>query len=280
MAVAPRDDVGRARNEPAVVRAHDGDRRALLDHAPVLEHDRPVADALDRVRVVGDEDNRPARALEVPDPPEALLLERLVADREHLVEQQHVRAHVHRDREPEPHVHPGRVRSHRDVREVLELGEPEDLVEVLFDVLPPQPVDRRVQVHVLDARELRVESGADLDQRPDPAADLKLAGRGREDPRDQLQQRRLARAVGPDDAERLSGPDVEVDVAEGPQFPRVRQIAAENRLLQRPALRQPDLEDAPELARRDLAGLDVRSGAHVRARPPAGPRSAGGPGGR
>ena len=42
---------------------------------------------------------------------EALVRERLVADREHLVDQQHLGVDVDRDREPEPHVHARTSRS-------------------------------------------------------------------------------------------------------------------------------------------------------------------------
>ena len=62
---------------------------------------------------------------------EALVREALVADGEHLVDEQHVGIDVDRDGEPEPHVHAGRVRLHRRVDEVLELGELDDLVEAL-----------------------------------------------------------------------------------------------------------------------------------------------------
>ena len=75
-----------------------------------------------------DEDDRPAALLELEDLAEALALELLVADREHLVEQQHVGLEVRRDREAEPHVHPRRVRADREVDEPLELGEGDDLV--------------------------------------------------------------------------------------------------------------------------------------------------------
>ena len=73
----------------------------------------------------------PPRLLELEDLAEALALKRLVADGEHLVEQQHVGLEVRRDGEAEPHVHAGRVRPHRQVDEPLELGERDDLVESL-----------------------------------------------------------------------------------------------------------------------------------------------------
>ena len=106
---------------------------------------------------------------------EALALERPVADREHLVEQQHVGVEVRRDREAEPHEHPRRVRAHRHVDEVLELRERDDLVEALADVRALQPEDRAVEVDVLAAGEVGMEAGAELEQRADPAADVDAA---------------------------------------------------------------------------------------------------------
>ena len=152
-----------------MVGAHHVAGRPALDRAAVVEQHRLVAEPLDRGRVVRDEDDRPAAALEVGDLAEALLLERLVADREHLVQQQHVGLDVHRDREAEPHVHPRRVRPHRHVGERLELREGDDLLQVPVDVVALEAVDRRVQVDVLDPGELGVEAGADLDQRADAA---------------------------------------------------------------------------------------------------------------
>ena len=100
---------------------------------PSFEQDRAVAEPLDRRRVVRDEHDRAAGLLELEDLAEALALERLVADREHLVEQQHLGLDVRGDREAETHVHPRRVRAHRQVDEVLEPGERDDLVELLAD---------------------------------------------------------------------------------------------------------------------------------------------------
>ena len=62
---------------------------------------------------------------------EALALERLVADREHLVDEQHVGIDVDGDCEAEAHVHARRVVLHLLVDEPLELGELDDVVEPL-----------------------------------------------------------------------------------------------------------------------------------------------------
>ena len=84
----------------------------VLDPASPQEHGA-LAETLDRRRVVRDEDDRAAAVLELEDLAEALALEGFVADGEDLVEQQDVRLEVRRDREAEPHVHPGGVRAHR-----------------------------------------------------------------------------------------------------------------------------------------------------------------------
>src|SRR5262249_28330344 len=156
----------------------------------------------------------------------------------------------------EAHVHPGRIRPHRNVLEGLELRELDDLVQVLVDVAPFEAVDGGVQIDVLDTGEVGVEARADLDQRADPPADLQHAGARSEDAGDQVQQRRLPGAVAPDDAEGLAGMDVDVDVSKRPQIAGPRNLSAQDRLLQRTALREPDLEDPAEATPADLAGGD------------------------
>ena len=149
-----------------------GDRlagRAVERDLALPQQHRAVAEPLDRLRVVRDEEDRAAAVLELGDLAEALALELLVADGEHLVEQQHVGLDVRGDREAEPHVHPRRVRAHRQVDELLELGERDDLVHHLAHARPREAVDRAVQVDVLAAGEVGVEAGAELEQRRDAA---------------------------------------------------------------------------------------------------------------
>ena len=96
---------------------------------------------------------------------QALALEGLVTDGEHLVDEQHVGIDVDRDREAEPDVHPGRVVLHLLVDEPLELGELDDVVEPRIDVGALEPEHRGVHVHVLATGELGMEPRAELEQR-------------------------------------------------------------------------------------------------------------------
>ena len=83
---------------------------------------------------MGHEQHRLAAPAELAELVEALVGEALVADRQHLVDQQHVGIDVDGDGEAEPHVHAGRVGLHRRVDELLELGELDDLVEAPRDL--------------------------------------------------------------------------------------------------------------------------------------------------
>ena len=62
----------------------------------------------------------------------------------------------------------------------------------------------RVDDHVVARGEIGVEADAELDERRQPAADLDPAGVDVVDPGEALQQRALAAAVAPDDAEELA----------------------------------------------------------------------------
>ena len=111
---------------------------------------------------MGDEDDRPAGLLEREDAAEALPLKRFVADREDLVEKEHVGIEKGCDGEAETHGHARGVGANRSVDRVLELGEGHDLVEPAPDVPAPQALNRPVEEHVLAAREVEVEAGSEL----------------------------------------------------------------------------------------------------------------------
>ena len=180
----------------------------------VVEHDRAIADLAHEVGRVGDEHDRASFALELADPFEALALEGLVADREHLVDEQQLGLDVHRDRESEPHVHPRRVVLHLRVDELLELGEGDDLVETAFEVVLRHAEERAVEEDVLAAGEILLETRAQLEEGRDPLDPRDRARGGREDARDALQQRRLPRPVVAEEPDGRALGDVELDVAQ------------------------------------------------------------------
>ena len=78
----------------------------------------------------------------------------------------------------------------------------------------PRPEQRRGEIDVGEPGVLRMEARAQLEQRADAAVDLHRAARRRDHARDDLQQRRLARAVLADDAERLAALQREAHVVE------------------------------------------------------------------
>ena len=189
-------------------------RLAVEDQPAVVEHERPVADLAGGLGGVRDEHDRPALGLELLDPAQALHLERLVADGEHFVDEQDVGVEVDGHGEAEADVHPGRVVLDRFVDELGELGELDDVVEDAVDLLAAHAVERGVDVDVLPAGEVGVEAGAELEERCQPAAHADLAGGRGENAGDALEQRRLARAVVAEDAERLALLDRDVDPVE------------------------------------------------------------------
>src|SRR5919106_3020005 len=233
--------------------------RAVEGDATGIEEHRALAQPLHRGRVVGDEHDRAAVLLEREDPPEALPLERLVADREDLVEEEDVGVEERRDREAEAHRHPGRVRAHGPVDRVLELREGDDLVEALADVAAAEALDRAVQVYVLAAREVGVEAGAQLEQRADPALGADAAGRRLDDPGDDAEEGRLPGAVAADEPDGLAARDVERDVAERPHVGRLAAAALDEEILQRSGVARVDAEPARDACDADLAGFHGRT---------------------
>ena len=232
-------------------------RRPVERHLALPQQHGAVAEPLDGLRVVRDEDDRAAAVLELGDLAEALALELLVADREHLVEQQHIGLDVRRDGEAEPHVHPRRVGAHGQVDELLELRERDDLVHRLAHAGAREAVDRAVQVDVLAPGEVGVEAGAELEQRRDAAAGLDAAARRLDDPRDEPQQRRLARAVAPDEPDRLAGLDDDRDVAQRLHLARAEPPAGDEHVLERALRLRVDAEASARPGRRRSASLRV-----------------------
>ena len=167
--------------------------------------------ARDQRKVMGHEDERLAGALEIREPLERPMGESFIADRQHLVDEKHVGVARRRDGEAQPHGHARRVRLDGRVEELLDARKAHDLIEARGDLLARQSQQQPRDLDVLAPRDLGMESGAQLEQRGEPSPHLDGAPRRADDPRQELQQRRLAGAVGADDPERLARGDLEGD---------------------------------------------------------------------
>jgi hypothetical protein len=104
----------------------------------------------------------------------------------------------------------------RSVDEPLDAGEGDDLVELGGDLAPPHAENRAVHEDVLASGQLGMKSGPDLEQRPDPTRDVDVSFARLGDPRQDLQQRALPRAVPTDDAQDLAVAHLERGIAERP----------------------------------------------------------------
>src|SRR3954447_13957461 len=200
-------------------------RRALGDHAPVVEHGHAVGQAVGLLEVLGGEEDRHARG----DEPADDLPHRVAAPRVQpggrLVEEDHARLADQRHRQVETAPHAARVGGGRALRRVEQLEALEQLGGAPPALGPAEPVQIGHQDQVLLAGEEVVDGGelaGHADRRAHGVrllADVvprhpELAGVGADQRREDLHHRRLARAVraeqGVDGARR----DVEVDAVE------------------------------------------------------------------
>ena len=113
---------------------------------------------------MADQHDGAALGLQLGEPVQAAPLERVVAHGQHLVDQQDLRFDVDGHRKSQADVHPRRVVAYRLVDEAVQFGEAHDVVEALTDVPRREAQDGAVQVHVLAARQLRVEAGAQFQE--------------------------------------------------------------------------------------------------------------------
>ena len=96
----------------------------------------------------------------------------VVADAQDFVDQQDLGLEVGGDGECEANVHPTRIALHGHVDEATDSGEVDDVVELRSDLPAPHSEECAVQVDVVTAAQLRVEAGADLEERADSAVDV------------------------------------------------------------------------------------------------------------
>ena len=106
-----------------------------------------------------------------------------------------------------------------------------------------------------------MEARPQLEQRADPAVDLARSRCRLDDPREHPQQRRLARAVAADQADRLAGRDLGRDVPQRPDVLAAGATARDDEVLECARLPRVDPEPAGDAVGEDGARCSG-AGAH------------------
>src|ERR1700730_7018766 len=191
-------------------------RSVELDPA-VCDPHAARAQILDRRHVVGYEQHGPPPTTHIVHGTDTFLLEYRVANRQHLIDDEHVRLEVRGHRETEPRAHAARIVLDGCVDETRHARELNDRLELGIDLLLLHPHDGTVQKDVFAPGQFLVEPGADFQQRGDASPRPYPAGGGISDFREYLEERALAGTVTADDADDLPLLDREGNIVQGPE---------------------------------------------------------------
>ena len=181
----------------------------------------------------------------------ALALETLVADRQHLVDEQHVGLNVGGHGESEAHEHARRVVLDRCVDELFESGEVDDVVEPSLDVLLRESENGAVQKHVLASGEFGMEAGAELEESRQASGDGDASFVGNQNSGQTLEERALSRTVRSDHPEGGSLRHVERHTFQRPEGLVAGAATAQDRGLQRLIAFVIEAEVLPDLVHHD-----------------------------
>ncbi len=196
----------------------------VAQHDAVADHDHPLGQGLDVMHVVGGQDDRDAllavqRADELPH----RQLGRGVQSDGRLVQEQQAGTVQHRRGDLAAHPLAERELTHRRAQQMLDPQKADHPVAAAAIGGLGHAVDVAQQVEAFGHRKVPPELGALAEHHPDPrhmrdpvapghkAADIADAGIGRQDAGKDLDGRRLAGAVRPDEAQQFAGLQRETD---------------------------------------------------------------------
>src|SRR4029077_16119397 len=115
-------------------------------------------------------------------------------------------------------VHSAGIALDRCVDEGLDLGEVDDLVELLPNLRSLHSQDAAVEVDVLTPRQIGMKSGRHFDQRAETSIDPHEARVRTNDARHDLEERAFTRTVGTDDADDFPTLELKAHVLQSPEF--------------------------------------------------------------
>src|SRR3984893_3569377 len=178
-------------------------RCAARADAAAVHPDDPVTQGLDLLHIMRNH-YQGAAAPERFHEGEAFPSESGVADSQRLIDDQDVGFGVNADREGQPRAHAGGIEPHRLIEKRTDRGKLGDRWYAPEYIRPAQSKDRAANQHILAARHLQIEGGAQGQDRGDPSRHADFPTGGLCNTAKQPEQSCLARAVPPDDPNRFA----------------------------------------------------------------------------
>src|SRR5882762_4678869 len=192
-------------------------RSVLLDDAAV-DPNHSFAQPPDLTHLVTYEHNGATALGDLTHFPYALFLELQITHGQHFVHQQNFRLELSSHGEGQTHLHARAEMLERRIDELINLGERHNLIKFALDLALAHAKNGPAQENVLAARELGMETCSNLKQAAHPPVNLGKTGRRARDPRQDFEQRGLASSIATNQANNLTFPNVEGDVAECPEL--------------------------------------------------------------
>src|SRR5581483_9195347 len=146
------------------------------------------------------------------------LVEPLITNGKHFINQQNVRVDVDRHGKAEPGVHARRIVLHRNIDESIQLGKLHNRVKAFRHLSPLHAENRGIEENIVPPRELRVKASAQLEQcRYSTIHADGTAGWG-EDSSNELEKRALAGPIRADNPKRHATLNVVRHALQSPEF--------------------------------------------------------------
>src|SRR5215471_12913796 len=130
------------------------------------EQQASVTQASYSLEIVADEKNRMTSRSDFADLSQAFLLKRCIAHGQDLVNQKNLWFKMRGNRKRQAHMHPAGIMLDRSVQKFLDFRKVDDFIKSPINLLFLHAQDSAVEINVLTPSKLRVESGADFEERP------------------------------------------------------------------------------------------------------------------
>src|SRR5713226_6989986 len=118
----------------------------------------------------------------------------------------------------QPDIHSAGVMLDRGIKEFLDLGKRNDLIETRNNLCSAHPQQGAVEEDIFTSGQFRMKSRTHLKQTSDPPAQLNVTFSGVSDARKNLEQSAFSRPIAANDRDHFTFFNVKINVAQGPKI--------------------------------------------------------------